>query len=145
MLSNIFLCQHYFGEQGEQVSTNENNLYNDPATYLESVKKFCFEWTFQWHAGRLLSRWEPFRCGIIILMVFHPRFEQIHYYGIRWSYTGFFFHAELDKIRTVKWATLNSNLSVIRLIAYNRLNDCQKMLIWSQCETKLPDVGPLIT
>ena len=40
MLSNIFLCQHYFGEQGEQVSTNENNLYVDPATYLESVKNF---------------------------------------------------------------------------------------------------------
>ena len=40
MLSNIFLCQHYFGEQGEQVSTNENNLYVDPATYLESVKYF---------------------------------------------------------------------------------------------------------
>ena len=148
MLSNIFLCQHYFGEQGEQVSTNENNLYVDPATYLESVKNF-------FRVNIPMACWETFiTLGTLQMWNNHPHgipstfwtdsllWNPLVVYGIiLYKYID----AELDKIRTVKWATLNSNLSVIRLIVYNRLNDCQKMLIWSQCETKLPDVGPLIT
>ena len=44
MLSNIFLCQHYFGEQGEngdnKVSTNENNLYIDLGNLFRKCKIF---------------------------------------------------------------------------------------------------------
>ena len=44
MLSNIFLCQHYFGEQGEnsdnKVSTNENNLYIDLGNLFRKCKNF---------------------------------------------------------------------------------------------------------
>lgn len=41
MLSNIFLCQHYFGEQGDNKCQPMRIIYTlTLVTYLESVKFF---------------------------------------------------------------------------------------------------------